>query len=146
MKSSLTALPQAPPQHGEPARDTLTHGALGRLHAAALALGAASTYGAGAAQPDARRAALATERYYSSYGAAAAHPDARRAALAAERYYSSYGTPEPLRAPAAVAPAEHSGGPSWSAAIFAGLLVSIAAAGAGVLVGRSSGRQRHASA
>jgi hypothetical protein len=70
-----------------------------------------------------------------------------RAALATERYYSSYGAPEPRHAPAAVAAQEvDGGGPTWTAAILGGVLVAIAAAGAGVVAGRSISAPRHAGA
>ena len=100
-----------------------------------------------AARSDAQDAALATERYYSSYddGAAATHPDAQSAALATERYLSSYGPPAPLAAPTTTAPAGD-GGPSWTASILGGVLLIVAAAGAGVLAGRVSMRPRRAGA
>ena len=100
-----------------------------------------------AARPDATGAALATERYYSSYdnGAAATQPDAASAALATERYLSSYGPPEPPAAPTTAAPAGD-GGPSWTASIFGGALLILAAAGLGVLAGRMSMRTRGAGA
>jgi hypothetical protein len=94
------------------------------------------------AATDGDRAARATERYYSSYGA----PDGDAAALATERYYSSYGEPESPAAPAAVAQSPDRDGPSWAAAIIAGVLVAAAAAGAGVLAGRSTVRPRAARA
>jgi hypothetical protein len=113
--------------------------------AAVLVLGFAS---AAMARADAVTDALATEHYYSSIGTTAAQPAGDRAALAAERYYSSYGTPATLQAaPVTAAPAaSDAGGPSWTAAILAGILVALAAAGAGVLAGRSTSRPRRASA
>ena len=69
----------------------------------------------------------------------------QRAALATERYYSSYAAPESPAAPAAVLEAD-GGGPSWTAAIVAGVLVAVAAAGAGVVAGRFTRAPRHAGA
>jgi hypothetical protein len=105
--------------------------------AALLTLAAPAGVLAQAARPDATRAALATERYYSSYGATAARPDGLRAAQAAERYYASYGTPRPLTAPTTSAQAVTHGGPSWTAAVLAGAVLIVVAAGLGVLAGRA---------
>ena len=114
---------------------------------ALLLLGAASAAIARSPSSNGDRAALAMERYYSSYGSGAAQPADDGAALAAERYYSSYGAPEPRASVAAtVAATGDGGGPSWTAAILAGVLVAVAAAGAGVFAGRSSRRPRHAGA
>ena len=69
-----------------------------------------------------------------------------RALLATERYYSSYGTPEPLAAPTTPAPAATDGGPSWTAAILGSALLILAAAGLGVLAGRTTMRPRRRTA
>jgi hypothetical protein len=113
------------------------------LPVAAVALALAVPAAATAQQDpaDGTRAALVTERYYSSYADA---PTASDAAVAAERYYSSYGTPRPLAAntpPLATAAGGH--GPGWTAAIGAGALAMLVAAGLGVLAGRASNRRRH---
>ncbi len=93
-----------------------------------------------AASPGAAQRALAAEAYYSSYAPDSASPDA---ALATERYYASYGTPLPLHSRVAPATATASR-PSWMAAIVAGILAMLAAAGLGVLAGRATRRPRHA--
>jgi hypothetical protein len=92
------------------------------------------------------RALLATERYYSSYGATAAPTDPTQGAQAAERYYSSYGRAEPLAAPTTPATAATDGGPSWTAAILGSALLILAAAGLGVLAGRTTMRPRRRTA
>jgi len=124
----------------------MLHRARALAIAAVLALVVPAAF-AQAARSDATGAALATERYYSSYDndAAAAQPGAESAALATERYLSSYGTPEPLGAPTTTAPAGD-GGPSWTASIFGGALLIVAAAGLGVLAGRMTVRPRGAGA
>ena len=90
---------------------------------------------------------------------AAAQPsraDVLRAAHAVERYYASYGSPRPippppvapvapLPAPAATRSAAEPltrGGPGWDAAVAAGALLVVVAAGLGVLAGRDSMRPR----
>jgi hypothetical protein len=78
-----------------------------------------------------------------------------RAAHAIERYYASYGSPTPIPPPvAAVAPVSRRaaarpatapltrGGPGWDAAVGAGALLVVIAAGLGVLAGRDSMRPR----
>jgi hypothetical protein len=122
-------------------------------HALALTLSALVSIGtpAGALaqsrRPDATRAALAAERYYSSYRAPATHPDAERAALATEHYLSSYGIPQPLApptTPTTTTPA--TGRPSWTIAILGAVLLIAAAASIGVLAGRASIRPRRSTA
>jgi hypothetical protein len=88
------------------------------------------------AQADPTDPALATERYYSSYGEPTA---GERAALATEHYLSSYGIPP---TPAASSAPTANRGPSWTAAIVSAALLSITAAGLGLLVGRASPRPR----
>jgi hypothetical protein len=85
-------------------------------------------------------AALQAERYYSSYGEPA---DGERAALATERYLSSYGTPQP---PTTSSTVTADAGPTWTAAIILGTLLTVISAGIGVLAGRASARPRHVTA
>ena len=95
------------------------------------------------AQTDTRdptAAALQAERYYSSYGESA---DDERAALDTERYLSSYGPPQPPATSSTVAP---DAGPTWTAAIIVGTLLTVISAGIGVLAGRASARPRHVTA
>ena len=70
-------------------------------------------------------------------------PDTVQAARAAEQYYGSYSSAQPLRAPAAPAPAvtDDSPSPSWTAAILVGAFLIVTAAGGGVLAGRASTRR-----
>ena len=85
-------------------------------------------------------AALETERYYTSYGAPA---DGETAALAAESYLSSYGTPQPSPTSSTVTVDV---GPTWTAAVIVGTLLSVVSAGIGVAAGRASARSRHVTA
>ena len=86
-------------------------------------------------------AALQAERYYSSYGAPS---DGERAALATERYLSSYGTPQTPTTSSTTVTAD--AGPTWTAAIIAGTLLTVVSAAIGVLAGRASARPRHVTA
>ena len=91
--------------------------------------------------------------------AATAQPsraDVLRAAHAVERYYASYGSPRPIPPPPVLAAASAPrrppprpaaepltrGGPGWDAAVAAGALLVVVAAGLGVLAGRDSMRPR----
>ena len=89
---------------------------------------------------DARGAALQAERYYSSYGEPA---NGERMALATERYLSSYGTPQPSPTSSTVTV---DAGPTWTAAIIVGTLLSVISAGIGVVAGRASARPWHVTA
>ena len=51
------------------------------------------------------------------------------------------GSAQPLRAPAAPAPAVTDDSPSWTATILAGAFLLVVAAGGGVLAGRASTRR-----
>lgn len=95
---------------------------------------------------DAKRDALATERYLGSYDAAAAKPGSARAALAQERYLSSYGAPSQPSAPATSTRAASDVGLSWTTTILGGALLIAAAAGLGMVVGRASVRPHGAGA
>jgi hypothetical protein len=86
-------------------------------------------------------AALQAERYYNSYGEPA---DGETAALATERYLSSYGTPQPPTTSTSTVTAD--AGPTWTAAIIIGTLLTVIAAGIGILAGRASMRPRHVTA
>jgi hypothetical protein len=86
-------------------------------------------------------AALAQERYYHSYGEPA---DGENAVLATERYLSSYGTPQPPTTSTSTVAADP--GPTWTAAIIVGTVLSVLSAGIGVLAGRASARARHVTA
>ena len=75
---------------------------------------------------------------------AATSDSAARAALATERYLSSYGTPHPpVPAAAQVAP---SNGPTWIAAILAGIGLAIGAGIAGIAGGRATAHPKRVSA
>jgi hypothetical protein len=113
------------------------------ITAALLALTIATAAPAQTQRAGTTRSALATERYYSSYANDPGHSDG---ALAAERYYSSYGTPLPLAASVTQATTTAGHGLGWTAALLAGSLAMLAAAGLGVLAGRASKRPRHARA
>ena len=68
-------------------------------------------------------------------------PDTVQAARAAEQYYGSYSSAQPLRAPAAPAPAVTDDSPRWTATILVGAFLIVTAAGGGVLAGRASARR-----
>jgi hypothetical protein len=88
------------------------------------------------------KAALATERYLSSYGDPVPSP-ADDVALATERYLGSYGHPHTLAPPApAATQVAASSGPSWTAAILAGIGLAIAAGLAGIAGGRATVRPK----
>ena len=67
----------------------------------------------------------------------------RTAALATERYLSSYGTPQPSPTSSTVTV---DAGPTWTAAVIVGTLLSVVSAGIGVAAGRASARPRHVTA
>ena len=74
-------------------------------------------------------------------------PDSAEAARAVGRYYASFGDEQPIAPPAVAArpvpaPAEPDG-PTWAAALIAGVLAAVAAAGLGVIAGRRTVRVRH---
>jgi hypothetical protein len=93
--------------------------------------------------PDSAEAARAAGRSHASFGGAA-RTDPAEAARAVGRYYASFGDERPI-APSAVtasAPAE-TDGPTWAAALIAGVVAAVAAAGLGVVAGRRTVRFRH---
>jgi len=99
--------------------------------------------------PDSTEAARAVARHAALARAdgGAARPDPAEAARAVGRYYASFGDERPIAPPAVAArpvpaPAE-TGGPTWAAALIAGVLAAAAAAGLGVIAGRRTVRLRH---
>jgi len=99
--------------------------------------------------PDSAEAARAVARDAALSGtdSRAARPDRADAARAVGRYYASFGDEQPIAPPAVAArpvpaPAEPDG-PTWAAALIAGVLAAAAAAGLGVIAGRRTVRLRH---
>ena len=101
--------------------------------------------------PDSTEAARAVARDAALSGtdSRAARPDRADAARAVGRYYASFGDEQPIAPPAVAArpvpvpaPAEPDG-PTWAAALIAGVLAAVAAAGLGVIAGRRTVRVRH---
>ena len=89
------------------------------------------------ASDDARRQALAQERYYGSFGQ---QDPATQAALAQERYYSTWRASDPT----AAAPAPPSRQPAWLVPAIGALAVALALLGirATMITRRRRGRVR----
>lgn len=89
------------------------------------------------ASDDARRQALAQERYYTSFDR---QEPATQAALAQERYYSTWRASDPT----AAAPAPPSGQPAWLVPAIGALAVALALVGirATMITRRRRGRVR----
>jgi hypothetical protein len=118
--------------------------------AGALSLPAVAT-AAPTHPPDPVSVARAVANHQSaSFGSdhgAPARPDPAAVARAVGRYYASFGDEQPIgRTAPAAGPASASSqpdGPTWAAALVAGALAALAAAGLGVAAGRRSIRVRH---